>query len=350
MTQIKFTDRANIGSVKRTQEGYIITRARALRTGIQEYHSSELGLIGDRIVKVMRPEASIKDANSLTSIAHVPITIGHPDVMVTSENWKDYAVGEVSTKAQWDGEFIALDIMLKDKAAIDAVDSGTVELSAGYVAAMDAAPAGSEYDFIMGPPMYNHLAIVDKARAGSQARIGDTAHNWGAAPINDDAKETQVVDMKAIIVGDKAVQVTAEVADAITKMVADHKTAMDAVKAELAAVKIECADATKQIKTAEDIAKLVSDGVKELTEVSDKARKLVKDYDATGKDAMEIRREVIAKVYGDEAAADLTSDAEITAAFKVANSQAVADPVRDAIKDKKPEKKGNWDFIKKEDK
>ncbi len=80
---------------------------------------------------------------------------------------------------------------------------------------------------------------------------------------------------------------------------------------------------------------MVADGVKELTEVADKARKLVKDYDATGKNAMTIRREVIAKVYGDEAAQDLASDAEIVAAFKVAQSVAKPDPVLDAMKEKK---------------
>jgi len=90
------------------------------------------------------------------------------------------------------------------------------------------------------------------------------------------------------------------------------------------------------------LAKIIADGVKELVAVADKARTMVKDYDATGKDAMTIRREVIAKVYGDEAVADMTSDAEITAAFKVAQSTAKADPVLDAMgKTEKKEKPGD---------
>jgi hypothetical protein len=347
MIKAKFTDQATIGSVKMTDDGFLITRARALRTGIQEYHATELGLTDNRIVKVYRPETSVKDADSLVSMAHAPITINHPDVMVTADNWKDLAVGEVSTKAQWDGEFIALDLILKDKAAIEAVKSGMVELSAGYVA--DMMPSDNpEYDFVMGPPRYNHLAIVEKARAGSKARIGDNAAiKWGAAPLTAKGPE---MEFKTIVVGDKAVQVAASDADIVTKLIAD----MAALKTELAAVKIEAADANKAIKTPEEIASMVADGVKELSEVADKARKLVDGYDATGKDAMTIRREVIARVYGDEAVADLSSDAEIAAAFKVAQSVAKPDPVLDAMKEKKPKKEGSaWDGMykaKKDDK
>jgi hypothetical protein len=335
---VKFTDSLNIGTVRTTQEGFLIARARALRTGIQEYRASELGIVGDHIVKVYRPEESVRDAGSLISISHAPITIDHPDVMVTADNWKELAVGEVSTKAQWDGEFIALDLVLKDKSAIDAVSKGKVELSAGYVADMKPAPEGSGYDFIMGPPRYNHLAIVEYARAGHKARIGDSAQNqWGAAPLATKGPE---MEFKTIVVGDKAVQVAVDGADAINKLIADNAE----LKAELAAVKIECADATNQIKTPEQIADMVADGVNELIAVADKARKLVADYDATGKDAMTIRREVIGKVYGDDAVRDLASDAEIIAAFKVAQSTAKPDPVLDAMKDKKPNNPGDaWE-------
>jgi hypothetical protein len=352
MMQAKFTDRASIGTVKMTEDGFLITRARALRSGVQEYHASELGLMDSRIVKVFRPETSVKDADSLLSMSHAPITIGHPNEMVTADNWKELAVGEVSTKAQWDGDFIALDLILKDKAAIEAVKSGMAELSAGYVA--DMMPSNDpQYDFVMGPPRYNHLAIVEKARAGSKARIGDgAAKQWGAAPLTAKGPEMEI---KTIVVGDKAVQVAASDADVITKLIADHKAAVDELKAELATVKIEAADAAKLVKTDDEIAAMVADGVKTLMEVTDKARKLVADYDATGKDAMTIRREVIARVYGDEAVQDLASDAEIVAAFKVAQSQAKPDPVLDAMKEKKkPEGKGSaWDGMykaKKDDK
>jgi hypothetical protein len=335
MTHIKFTDRANIGTVKTTQEGYLSAIARSLRTGIQEYHASELGLMGDCIVKVMRPPESVFSKDSLASAVHIPVTLGHPPELVTADNWKDYAIGEVGSDVMRDGENIAFSLMVKDKDGLAAYEAGAREISMGYVADMSPAPDGADYDFIMGPPKYNHLAIVDKARAGSQARIGDTAIKWGAAPLTTKGPE---MEMKTIVVGDKAVQVAASDADIIAKLIADMAT----LKTELATVKIEAADAAKMVKTDAEIAAMVADGVKDLVAVADKARKLVADYDATGKDAMTIRREVIARVYGDEAVADLGSDAEIVAAFKVAQSLAKPDPVLDAMKEKKPAKDDPW--------
>lgn len=340
---MKFLDRANIGQVKYTQEGYLVTQARALRSGIQEYLASELGLIGDGIVRVYRPEESVKDVASLASMSHAPVTIGHPDQDVTSENWRDLAVGEVSTAAQWDGNFISLPLILKDKRAIEAVNSGMAELSAGYVA--DMTPVDNpDYDFVMGPPRYNHLAIVDKARAGSEARIGDSAVKpWGAAPLSKPDKKETEMDIVKVMIGDKAVSVAASDAEIVTKLMAD----LEAEKAAHAATKVEAADANRQIKTPDEIAAMIADGVKEIAEVAAKAAKLVKDFDAAGKSAMEIRREVIQKVYGDDAIADLQSDAEIKAAFAVARVEQAADPVRAAAADmakRKPKEEGSaWD-------
>jgi hypothetical protein len=344
---MKFTDRANIGKVKRTQEGYLVTQARAMRTGVQEYMAWEFGdttaadgFDDNDIVRVYRPAESVFSKDSLQSAVHIPVTVDHPDVQVGSDNYADLAVGEVSTDVMRDGEFAAFSIMLKDKRGIDAYDSGKVELSMGYTAEM-VRVEHKDYDYVMGKPSYNHIALVDKARAGSQARIGDDAKTqWGAAPnTTETKKEVTMTDLKTVVVGDKAVSIAAADADIITQVLKDHASALEAKDATIAELKIQCADADKKIKTDEDIAKMVNDAVNELTEVKEKAVKLVADYDATGKDAMTIRREVIGKVYGDEAVADLTTDGEIKAAFKVARVEEKADPVRGAMKDAKPKDK-----------
>ena len=356
---MKFNDRANIGKVKLTSEGYLVTQARALRTGIQEYYASELGDIAisdgfgvDDIIRVMRPETSVFAKDSLRSAIHVPITVDHPDEMVGSDNYADLAVGEVSTDVMRDGEFVAFSIMVKDKRGIAAIESGKVQLSAGYAADMIRVDH-EDYDYVMGKPHYNHIAIVDKARAGDEARIGDNAKQWGAAPLTKTEKEPEMAEMKTVVVGDKAVQVAASDADIITNMQRDHAAAIEEKDATIAELKIECADTKKLVKSDDDIAKLIQDGVKEIAQVADKARKLVKDYDVTDKDAMTIRREVITKVYGDEAIADLKTDAEVKAAFAVARVDEKADPVREAMKDAKPKDKGAWEGMykaKKDDK
>lgn len=358
---MKFTDRANIGTVKRTSEGYIATQARALRTGVQEYLAWEFGdtaiadgFGNDDIIRVYRPAESVFSKDSLKSAVHIPVTVDHPGEDVSSENYADLAVGEVSTDVMRDGEFVAFSIMVKDKRGIDAIDQGKVELSAGYTAEMVRVDH-KDYDYVMGKPHYNHIALVDKARAGDKARIGDSAKPWGAAPLTKpDTKET-IMDTVKVMVGDKAVTVAAADADIVTKLVTDHAKAIEDKDATIAELKIECADMKKLVKSDEDIAKLIQDGVKEIATVADKARKLVKDYDATDKDAMTIRKEVIAQVYGDEAIADLKTDAEIKAAFAVARVETKTDPVltRDAKPKKKEEMGASWDGMykaKKDDK
>lgn len=355
---MKFTDRANIGTVKRTSEGYLVTQARALRTGVQDYMAWEFGDITiadgfdkEDVVRVYRPDASVFSKDSLQSAVHIPVTVDHPDELVSSDNYADLAVGEVSTDVMRDGEFVAFSIMVKDKRGLDAIDSGKVQLSAGYTADM-VLVEHKDYDYIMGKPKYNHIAIVDKARAGKEARIGDNAaKSWGAAPLNKTEKEVEMpTEMKTVVVGDKAVQVAAADADIITAMIKDHDTKMEAKDATIAELKIEVADTAKQVTTPEQIAQMVTDGVNELATVTDKASKLVKDYDATGKDSMAIRRDVIAKVYGDEAIADLKTDAEIKAAFAVARVVDKADPVLTRDKASAKSKEGSWAGMYKEKK
>ena len=168
---IKFTDRASIGAVKTLDDGSVSTMARAVRTGIQEYTGSELGLIDRKVVRVYRPESEVFSKDSLQSFSHATVTINHPPVLVDSENWKEYAAGEVSTDVLRDGEFLAVPLLLKDAAAIAAVNSGKVELSAGYTADIEltdgVTPDGQPYDAIQRNIKINHLALVDNAHAGS---------------------------------------------------------------------------------------------------------------------------------------------------------------------------------------
>lgn len=348
---MKFIDRAQPGTVKKTSEGYLVAEAKALRTGIQVYRRDELGLMGDGLVRVYRPEESVFDADALSTMAQKPLTVGHPDEDVSPDNYADLAVGHVTNKFAKDGEWVALEVMVTDKRGIDAINSGTVELSAGYIADM-AAVDHDDYDFVMGKPEFNHLALVPAGRAGHEARIGDSAKPWGASPQPDQERKSEM-DIVKVMVGDQHVSVAAADADKVTKLVADHAKEIEDKDAKIAELKIECADTAKQVKTDEDIAAMVKDAVADLVKVADKARKLVKDYDATDKDAMTIRKEVIAKVYGDEAIEDLKTDAEIKAAFAVARVEDKADPVLTRDAKTKEKKEGSWDGMykaKKEDK
>lgn len=94
----RFTDLATVRvEPRKTQDGYLVAQAFVARTGIQLYRGSEIGVINQDVVRVFRPEAEVKDAASVRTYTHAPITLGHPEVMVDADNWKDLAKGEVST-------------------------------------------------------------------------------------------------------------------------------------------------------------------------------------------------------------------------------------------------------------
>lgn len=339
---IKFTDRAAIGTVKTLADGTVSTMARAVRTGIQEYTGAELGLVDRDIVRVYRPESEVFSKDSLQSFSHATVTINHPPVLVDADNWKEYAAGEVSTDVLRDGEFLAVPLLLKDRAAIDAVNSGKVELSAGYTADIElidgVTPSGEPYDAVQKNIRINHLALVDNARAGSKARIGDAAEQWGAAPLTKQEEASKMAELKAMVVGDEAVQVTVEVADAITKLIADHKAAIEAKDEQIGTLKAECADAAKKVLDADAIDALVQARVS----VIDKARDLVDGYDASGKSIADIRREVVKAIHGDEAAAEVVTDAEVKGIFDFATAKPKNDTIRAAMGDVKTTDADPW--------
>lgn len=321
---IRFTDRATIGDVKTTGEGYVSTVARAVRSGIQEYTGEELGIADMDVVRVYRSPEEVFSRDSLHSFSHATVTVNHPPVLVNSENWKDYAAGEVSTEALRDGEFIALPLILKDKAAIDAANSGKAELSAGYTAEIEmqdgVTPNGEKYDAIQKNIRINHLALVDQARAGSQARIGDTAENWGAAPLTTKPKEeVKMADLKTVVVDGQAVQVAADGVDTITKMIADHKSAIDAKDEAIGTLKASLADAESKVLSDEDLdAK-----VKELADAK-------------------ANREKAQELWGDEAI-EGASDAEISGMLKVADqAKPTDDKMRKALGDAKSQDAKPW--------
>jgi hypothetical protein len=91
---MKFTDAATVAGTRRTGDGYLVADARIARTGIQAYLGSEVGKPDMSMVKVYRPGAEVFAEDTLKSAAHRPVTNNHPLEMVTSDNWKKYAVGQ----------------------------------------------------------------------------------------------------------------------------------------------------------------------------------------------------------------------------------------------------------------
>lgn len=349
---IKFTDKATIGDTKQTQDGYLVAMSRVARTGVQDYLASELGMVGNHVVRVNRPEQEVFSKDAMSSLTHAPVTINHPSEMVDATNWSDLAVGEVGEGVLRDGEWIAVPLIVKDAKGIEAASGTHKEISMGYTAELRDAPDGADYDLEMTNIRFNHLALVARGRAGSEARIGDSADKWGAAP-----QQRKVNDMttKAIVVGDEAVQVPADVADKITAALDAAKAVIEAKDAEIEAkdtqigeLKAENAETAKKVIGDAEIAKAVV--ARKL--VTDKAAEFIAEFKDEGQSLADIKRDAVKAMYGDEAAATDISDAEINGIFRVMKPAEVNDAAREAMKEgkEKAKPKGNWDGIYKEKK
>lgn len=316
---------AELTGVSYTDEGYMVGVVKCARTGLQDYHSSELGLMGDSIIQVNRSEQEVFSEDSRKTYSHAPVTMGHPTENVTAKNWDELAVGEVSTDVKFEAGWVHVPIIVKAADAIAKIKDGIREISMGYGCQIAFADGKYEQTNIK----INHLAFVDKARAGSQARIGDDARKWGAAPITT---EDHMADLITVVVGDKAVQMS--VLDAATfeafrtSIIADHKAEIDAKDTEIGKLKAENAETAKAVLDDGAIELLVADRMA----VTEKAKTLVKDFDGSGKSISEMKRMAVQSVYGDEAAHKDVSDAEISGIFSIMKPEKINDNVRKAIK------------------
>ena len=174
---LHLNDRVTVGKWRRTTDGFLVTNARVARSGIQVYAGAEVGRPEMDEVRVYRPELEVFSGPTLRSFAHRPVTNNHPDVPVTSDNWRKYAVGQTGDEVMRDGQFVRVPMVLMDAEVIRAVEDGKRELSQGYTCDLKWGPGttddGQPYDAVQTQIRGNHTAIVKAARGGSSLRLGD---------------------------------------------------------------------------------------------------------------------------------------------------------------------------------
>lgn len=322
----KFLDNVVLTGVKETSEGYLIADALTVRTGIQRYAGYEVGRPDLSFVDVYRAEDEVFSVATLQSFSHVPVTNDHPTVAVTSDNWKDLAVGEASTDVLRDGERMRIPLVLKDKSAIADVRNGKRELSAGYSCDLvfgDGLTAdGQSYGARQTNIRANHVAIVQRGRAGSAFRIGDSgAENWGAAPLTED--KGIPMNLKTILHDGISIQVTDQGEQAINKLQraldestatnAQHAAAVAAKDTEIGTLKVELQNAKDSVPSGAALDKLVADRATLLVD----AAKIAKDVKFDGMTDADIRKAAVSAKYGADMVKD-ASDAHVAGMFAAA--------------------------------
>lgn len=329
---MRFTDRASVGAIKETKEGYLVATARVARTGTQTYLARELGDVAtgagfapDSPVRVYRSPEEVFHKDSLASITRVPVTIDHPGEDVSAANWASLSVGDVGDAYATEPEWVVVNPMIKDAAAVQAARTTHRQISMGYDAQVVKARDGIDADFEVKAIRYNHLALVPSARAGDQARIGDS---WGAAPIDDsqpgDMPKTkgglQMPDLKTLVLGDSAVQVAVADAAVIEKFKNDMAQALKDAEAKHATMLTEKDEQIGKLKAdlvkAQDAANIDVDAlVAARADLLGKVKAIDAGIETAGKSDAELRKAAVAAKLGDAMVKD-ASDAEITGMFK----------------------------------
>lgn len=173
----------------KTPEGYLYCQDAILaRTGKQTYLKSEIYGISDDedvYIDVDRNEKEVFNEKTLASFEGKPLTIEHPDVNVSPENYKELSVGHIQNvrKGTYEGQPVMLaDIIVNDAEAISLIESGEmVQLSCGYDCDITDGPNPEQIN-IRG----NHVALCEQGRAGI-ARIQDSKKGkWGVKSLGDE--------------------------------------------------------------------------------------------------------------------------------------------------------------------
>jgi hypothetical protein len=377
-----FADRLTLDKPRRTADGFLVIRAKAARTGVYQYDGAEIdpqnehGLRDAGMVNVLREPKTVFDKKAVHSFIGKPITVDHPSEAVTADNWKDHAGGTIMG-AMRDGEHLAFDLLFTDKAAISAVDGGKRELSAGYAAELEfgdfKAADGTKCPARQATVRGNHVAIVDRGRAGSECCIADVAqcsslpadlfdfltdgqtYSDGSEPNKNSRDGTpggspnpsgglrvtqdgeSNVATKTITLDGYNFDVDAALETAVTKIqkqLADEQAARAADKtahdkalatkdAEIDDLKTKTVDQAKIDQLADAKAAVVAD-----------AKKIAGDKlgETAGKSVSDVRRMACSAVLGDAAVKD-KSDDYIEARFDTLKDGKAdqRDPVRDAL-------------------
>lgn len=294
-----------------TDEGFLRVPGRAARAGIQKYLASELGLTDrepNEVINVYRPPEEVFHPDSLASYEATDVTDNHPKDLVNSATFKDVSVGTVRAGARQDGDFVVVDVIIKDAKAIKAVESGKAQLSAGYMAEYDSSPGitpeGEPYEFIQRNIRINHVALVDKARAGAQARLFDS--NPGVRTMKvvlDTGVQVEVADeATATLVTQTINTLKKRATDAEAEMT---KAKEDAEKME--AEKDQMAEQLEEEKKKSSHAALAERVATIAKTTSDALTLAGKEFTCDSMDITTIKREALAKVrpavnWGDKSA------------------------------------------------
>lgn len=240
------------------------------RVGVFPYRTVN----NDVVMEAKLPTELLSDS-TVESANSKPITDGHPSELVTAENSKALMKGFTAENAHVDGEMVKVDMTITDADLIKEIGDGKEELSIGFkteVVPVQGEYQGVHYDSVQRNIQINHVAVVDRGRAGHSVRItGDSAE----MVIEDKGESMETT--KVMLDG---ANVTVAMADA--DQVAKSNT-------DLASLKKQLADAQAKVKELQDQINKVQGKADTADEMKKKADEAQAKADAADKQIAELQ-------------------------------------------------------------
>lgn len=351
--------RADVAKLIKTDAGFLKVPIRATRVGVFKYYRP------DGSVRLeFRPAEEVFNEDSMASIANVPLTIQHPTEMVTSMNVGNHSVGMTGeTVVKTDEMFLDVPGILTKDRAVKMVekkrDRGeSQEVSCGYTCDMEETPGvfqGEKYDVIQRNIKYNHVALVDKGRAGAAVKL---RLDSDSAIIENDLFSLEVETMKKFKIDGKEFEADEKLVeafeafqtkktdefkkiqtetDSLTEEVKELTKEKDQIEARRDSLKDENKTLKKDLETKKD-AEQIDKLIEERQSVIEVAEKHIKDFKKDKKSVLEIKKEVI-KAKNPDIKLDEKSDDYIEARFDAISELPLSEEDKLAVALKRKAKK-----------
>ncbi|MFS1538072.1 MAG: DUF2213 domain-containing protein [Candidatus Phlomobacter fragariae] len=222
----------DIKGAQQLETGYRIP-SKIAKVGIQEFEGRELSRHVPNLVPTQRYKVEVLPDDlfnpaTIASFEGKPLTFFHaPNNEVTSENWKETAIGHVQNVKQ-EGDYLTADVFLYDAEAIEAIKNYQIkELSCGYRSFIEPTPT-TGIDFKKTHIRGDHVAIVDVCRSGHDVKLGDRAVSMkaklaalkGQQKIGDEGETPDTLDTLLVQMSDY-IQLLAESDDEATKEISE---------------------------------------------------------------------------------------------------------------------------------
>ncbi len=305
-------------NITRNDDGSLSVLPVVTRAGIFLYRKAD----GTTIRELRHPD-EVMQANSLNSMKMIPVTDGHPTKFISPDNSKDLSIGFTGENIIVDGKLISIPVKITAYDGIDSIERGRLQLSLGYTCnVVDEAGTydGQPYDTKQTDIKYNHLAIVDEARAGrvTQMKLDHSDAELIIDGDNYNKDGGSMSENKTVIRLDRAdyeipVQVESHIAKLDSKII-ESGDALTAKQGELDTLQAKLDSATDEVKQlkADSTDEKVQARVDTRLALLDSARAVCGDEIKTDMSDSAIKKAVILKVMPD-AKLDGKSEDYITA-------------------------------------